>query len=121
LRILHYALNPGGHLMLGTSESVGDAPDLFSLLDRKSKIYAKKNVPLPVGTESAFGTPYAGGETHQQPFVAPKPTLGLHGLVDRRCSSSTVHPAWSSTRIWTSSSSADTRGPSWTPRRGRRR
>ena len=84
LRILHYALNPGGHLMLGTSESVGDAPDLFSLLDRKSKIYAKKNVPLPVGTESAFGTPYAGGETHQQPFVAPKPTLGLHGLVDRK-------------------------------------
>jgi two-component system CheB/CheR fusion protein len=84
LRILHYALNPGGHLMLGTSESVGDAPDLFSLLDRKSKIYVKKNVALPVGTESAFGVAFAGGETHQQPFVAAKPTLGLHGLVDRK-------------------------------------
>src|SRR5262249_52507040 len=44
LKILHYALNPNGYLMLGTSETVGDAPELFSLGDRKNKIYYAKHV-----------------------------------------------------------------------------
>jgi two-component system, chemotaxis family, CheB/CheR fusion protein len=83
LRILHYALNPGGHLVLGTSESVGDAPDLFSLLDRKTKIYTKKNVAPQVGLESSFGTS-PRGEPPQQPSAAPKPKLSLQTLVDRR-------------------------------------
>ena len=46
LRILHYALAPDGVLMLGTSETVGDAADLFSLVDRKNKIYTAKHVAL---------------------------------------------------------------------------
>jgi two-component system CheB/CheR fusion protein len=83
LRVLHYALNPGGHLVLGTSESVGDAPDLFSLLDRKSKIYGKKNVAPQLGLESSFGTS-SHGEAPQPPSPAPKPTLSLQTLVDRR-------------------------------------
>ena len=40
--LFHYALNPGGFLFLGTSESVGDFVDLFSTLDRKAKLYQKK-------------------------------------------------------------------------------
>ncbi|MBI5558824.1 MAG: PAS domain-containing protein [Deltaproteobacteria bacterium] len=42
--LFHYALNPGGLLFLGTSESVGDCRDLFTPLDRKAKLYfSKKN------------------------------------------------------------------------------
>lgn len=52
LKVLHYALNPGGFLLLGTSETVGDAPDLFSLLERKAKIYRAKH--LPTGTSIDF-------------------------------------------------------------------
>jgi two-component system CheB/CheR fusion protein len=37
----HYALNPGGYLILGPAESVGLYDELFNLVDRKNKIYAK--------------------------------------------------------------------------------
>ena len=40
--LFHYALKPKGLLFLGTSEGVGDFGDLFSVLDRKSKLYLKK-------------------------------------------------------------------------------
>jgi two-component system CheB/CheR fusion protein len=43
----HYALNPGGYLILGPAESVGFYDKLFEAVDRKNKIYAKKNVPTP--------------------------------------------------------------------------
>jgi two-component system CheB/CheR fusion protein len=42
LPILHYALNPTGYLMLGRSESIGEFADLFSLVDKSSRIYSKK-------------------------------------------------------------------------------
>jgi two-component system, chemotaxis family, CheB/CheR fusion protein len=40
--LFHYALNPGGFLFLGTSETVGDFADLFTTLDRKLKLYQRK-------------------------------------------------------------------------------
>jgi two-component system CheB/CheR fusion protein len=42
--ILHYALKPSGFLMLGGSESVSAFPDLFSPVDKKHKIYSKKEI-----------------------------------------------------------------------------
>ena len=43
----HYALNPGGYLILGPAESVGFYDKLFEPVDSKNKIYAKRNVPTP--------------------------------------------------------------------------
>jgi two-component system CheB/CheR fusion protein len=40
--LFHYALNPGGMLFLGTSETVGDFNNLFVALDRKFKLYQRK-------------------------------------------------------------------------------
>ncbi len=40
--LFHYALNPGGFLFLGTSETLGDFNDLFAVLDRKLKLYQRK-------------------------------------------------------------------------------
>lgn len=40
--LFHYALNPGGLLFLGTSETVGDHGDLFATIDRKAKLYQRK-------------------------------------------------------------------------------
>ena len=40
--LFHYALNPGGFLFLGTSETVGEFGDLFAALDRKWKLYQRK-------------------------------------------------------------------------------
>ena len=40
--LFHYALNQGGYLFLGTSESVGEFGELFTTLDRKAKLYRRK-------------------------------------------------------------------------------
>src|ERR1017187_1698041 len=40
--LFHYALNPGGMLVLGSSESVGDFVNLFVPVERKSRIYQRK-------------------------------------------------------------------------------
>lgn len=40
--LFHYALQPRGTLFLGTSETVGEFIDLFATLDRKSKLYQRK-------------------------------------------------------------------------------
>jgi two-component system CheB/CheR fusion protein len=40
--LFHYALNPGGFLFLGTSETVGEFADLFAAMDRKFRLYQRK-------------------------------------------------------------------------------
>jgi two-component system, chemotaxis family, CheB/CheR fusion protein len=70
--ILHYSLKPSGFLILGSAETmVGSFNELFSLRDRKHKIYAKKVVShrfhfeLPV--ERAPEALHA--ETDAKPFL----------------------------------------------------
>ena len=41
--LFHYALNPSGSLFLGTSETTGEFMDLFVPLDRKSKVYQRRD------------------------------------------------------------------------------
>src|SRR3989449_2257969 len=40
--IFHYALTTPGFLMLGVSETIGPLSDLFSVVDKKYKVYAKR-------------------------------------------------------------------------------
>ncbi len=40
--LFYYALNPEGLLFLGTSETVGDQPDFFQEIDRKWRLYRRK-------------------------------------------------------------------------------
>jgi two-component system CheB/CheR fusion protein len=53
--VLHFALNPGGYLMLGNSESVEGAGELFSVVDKEHRIYQGRAVetrmifPVPDG------------------------------------------------------------------------
>jgi len=55
----HYALNPGGFLVLGTSESVGAASAFLAPLDEKCRIYSRKKTaiaphrPLAAGASGA--------------------------------------------------------------------
>ena len=51
--MFHYALNPGGVLVLGSSETVGEFGSHFTTLDRKSKIYQRKIDEL--GHRPGFG------------------------------------------------------------------
>lgn len=45
LHIFHYALNDKGILMLGKSETAGNAPDLFVSFGKKDKFYSRNPVP----------------------------------------------------------------------------
>jgi two-component system, chemotaxis family, CheB/CheR fusion protein len=40
--LFHYALNPEGVLFLGVSETIGEFGQLFSVVDRKAKLYRRK-------------------------------------------------------------------------------
>ena len=42
ISLFHYALQPEGILYLGTSETAGEQGDLFAVLERKAKIYQRK-------------------------------------------------------------------------------
>jgi two-component system, chemotaxis family, CheB/CheR fusion protein len=87
LPLFHYALNPGGVLVLGSSESIGEFTSLFATVSRKAKIYRR--------TEGEYALQRAGiGRMFPQvppshPGRGPKggPTLGnkvpLHEIVMR--------------------------------------
>ncbi|MZP30377.1 PAS domain-containing protein [Heliobacterium undosum] len=45
LTMFHYALNPGGFLFLGKSETTSVVPELFDFVDRRWKIYRARPVP----------------------------------------------------------------------------
>lgn len=50
--IFHYALKPGGYLMVGITEGlIGAGAELFDVADKKNRIYIKKVMPSPI----AFG------------------------------------------------------------------
>jgi len=66
LPIFHYGLKPTGFLMLGSSETVGDFTDLFTLCDKKNKIYAKKLTTSPPYLKLT-ATPYSPVTIHPQP------------------------------------------------------
>ena len=123
LRILHYALNPEGFLLLGTSETIGDLPDLFGLVDRKNKVYAKKNVTAPATFELSLSAD-GDGRPPRAPTSprGPRPAPTMHQLVDRFGLLDRYAPPWasSSTRRSRSSSITDARGPTSNRPRARR-
>jgi len=61
--VFHYALLPEGLLFLGNSETTGNKPLLFDILDRKAKLYVRKMEKTPL-LARGFGEPL---------FVAPPP------------------------------------------------
>jgi two-component system CheB/CheR fusion protein len=84
--LFHYALNPGGTLLLGTSETTGDFSGLFSALNSKQKIYQRKEdfagtrrttidhfVPLMTAVDAALPSRAAG----KQAFLEKPPLREL--------------------------------------------
>ena len=85
LRIFHYALNPDGILMLGSSETIGESADLFAVLDKQEKIYVRKNIPTANLSDISFGV--SAPRAHEQPIrPAPdsRPAPSLQQIADRK-------------------------------------
>lgn len=60
LALFHYALNPGGILFLGTSETVSDFGEQYAPLDRKWRIYNRRPVSLSNWVASDAPMAFAG-------------------------------------------------------------
>jgi two-component system CheB/CheR fusion protein len=76
--LFHYALNPGGMLFLGTSETVGEFVDLFATIDRRSKLYQRREVVGGAHLQEFLRLPSEDG-----PGLSPRPfgkTLGDNRL-----------------------------------------
>ncbi len=84
IRVLHYALGRDGILLLGTSETVGEFPELFSIFDKKNRLYVKKSSPGP-GTFEIDGPPMreARGRRLGQPDPL-RPLANLQQLADKK-------------------------------------
>jgi two-component system CheB/CheR fusion protein len=44
--VCHYALKPSGFLVLGSAETIGTQAELFTLVDKKHRIYLRKGAPV---------------------------------------------------------------------------
>lgn len=67
----HYALKPEGCLFLGASESIGSFTDLFTPLDKRQKLFAKK-----AASSRAFQLP-ATKQPGRRPPAGPAPSTTL--------------------------------------------
>ncbi len=45
IEVVHFALNPGGYFLLGSSESVDGASDLFASVDKEAHLFQSRAVP----------------------------------------------------------------------------
>jgi two-component system CheB/CheR fusion protein len=60
--IFHYALRPGGFLLLGSAETIGSFGELFEMVDRKNKIYRKKTIVGRPNVEFSLAAPQPAAE-----------------------------------------------------------
>jgi two-component system CheB/CheR fusion protein len=70
LRIFHFALNPGGHLFLGNSETADIATMLYAPIDTKHRIHARRPTPAylhdsPPPRTATSGAPPARPGRHE--------------------------------------------------------
>ncbi|WP_373542715.1 chemotaxis protein CheB [Chamaesiphon sp.] len=68
LPTFHYGLKPTGFLLLGTSETTGDSSDLFTAVDKKQKIYARKLAPARLSID------LIAHDAHASELVNPTPS-----------------------------------------------
>ena len=114
--LFHYALNPGGYLFLGTSESASEHPTLFCSVDRKAKLYQRREAtpnhqyrvleqlpsPPPASERAAPGPARSAPaptarEATEQGLLAEFDAIGI--LVDRQGDVIYIHalsqrPGW---------------------------
>jgi two-component system CheB/CheR fusion protein len=53
MSIFHYSLQPDGYLVLGNAETIGNYADLFTIVDRRHKVYQRKGALSRLPTDLA--------------------------------------------------------------------
>jgi two-component system CheB/CheR fusion protein len=85
LPLFHYALTPSGFLLLGNSESVGEFTNLYTVVERKWKLYRRKDLTLgTIGAMSVPHLPLAGDHVHHVgPAEAKERRASLREVTER--------------------------------------
>ena len=82
LPLFHYSLKPGGILMLGSAESIGNFTDLFVPLEGKARLFQRNDSRLRA---TALEFPTRDFPNKSEPFMDTKPepaTANLQNLAD---------------------------------------
>jgi len=72
LPLFHYALQPDGILFLGPSESIGEAVDLFTLIDKKWKLLKPKGSRFVAESVISFPDSISRGDVGDRPGQGEK-------------------------------------------------
>jgi two-component system CheB/CheR fusion protein len=75
--IFHFAMKPGGLLLLGSSETINEGTPLFRIVDKKHRIYAQQSatrvaMPIPTGPSSLLRAIAAQEQARAAPVVHGK-------------------------------------------------
>src|SRR5437763_10338731 len=82
--VFHYALRPGGYLFLGTSESLTQHAELFAPLDRKNRVFQRRDHPgVPLGLPLLIPH-WRHGLLELRPVVRNQPGLPLRLVAEGR-------------------------------------
>jgi two-component system, chemotaxis family, CheB/CheR fusion protein len=92
--IFHYSLNATGFLLLGTSESTGKYVDLFTVVDKKYRIYAKNSTTTqstflftpssyPTVKISLQGRGFSSENPSNRQSIPAAPGFDLQGKIDQ--------------------------------------
>jgi two-component system CheB/CheR fusion protein len=82
LPLFHYSLNPGGFLFLGSSEAVSGHSDLFTPVDSKWKIFARRESLSALTALPEFSAHRVSPEPRQPPKTVMTPVPGAESLTD---------------------------------------
>src|SRR5579859_3533646 len=86
LHLCHYALKPYGFLLLGTSETVGTSADLFTLVEKKMPLYARKEGRALLPLNFAIGDAKNTGDRTEETNMMDEgmaPGLSIQKEADR--------------------------------------
>jgi two-component system CheB/CheR fusion protein len=83
MSLFHYALNPGGFLFLGTSESTNEFPHLFSPVNRKWKLFQRATNGSGLRPSFAVPMPPGASEESAPAVAAADKQVSLRDLVAR--------------------------------------
>ncbi len=82
LGLFYHSLNPGGIMVLGSSETPGTQSHLFNAIDSKLKIFKRSNTSLIYEPENAYPHIRTSPVNHEKPATA-KSEMSIHSLIDR--------------------------------------
>jgi len=81
--MFHYTLNPGGHLFLGESESIGVFADLFAPVDARHKIFQRKAMETGYEPEAGEAGYHPPAPVARGPLRPLRPSLDAAEIAER--------------------------------------